>query len=174
MPTSSHTTGSMLNGSMWASTPTRNYGKGTDYNKYGQMISAPTSSIARLLNTVGADIIRPSFLLVHLSTPTRNYGKGTDCHGRKSALAMTGGAFGGQMISAPTSFSRVFVLHRRGGYHPPAVSLGAPIDPLREITTRGRIATGALRPRNDRGSLWREKNASPSGEVDRRKARRKG
>ena len=44
----------------------------------GQMISAPTSSIARLFNTVGADIIRPSFLLVHLSTPTRNYGKGTD------------------------------------------------------------------------------------------------
>ena len=58
--------------------PTRNYGKGTDYNKYGQMISAPTSSIARLFNTVGADIIRPSFLLVHLSTPTRNYGEGTD------------------------------------------------------------------------------------------------
>ena len=61
----------------------------------------------------------------------------------------------------PYEFYRTFVQHRRGGYYPPVVSLGAPIDPLREITTRGRIATGALRPRNDKGSHWRADDICP-------------
>ena len=124
------------------------------------MISAPTSSIARLFNTVGADAhIRPPFLLVHLSTPTRNYGKGTDCHGRKSALAMTGGAFGGQMISAPTSFSSGFVSHRRGGYYPPVVSLGAPIDSL---TVGDGLPRALCALAMTEGAFGGRRNASPT------------
>ena len=33
----------------------------------------------------------------------------------------------------PYEFYRTFVQHRRGGYNPPVVSLGAPIDPYEEL-----------------------------------------